>query len=111
MFDPRFALLLLSALALHMTACAPEYTTADEGDACGELDATCSTDETSVLVCGGNNTFQLEQRCAEGCRGATDAVVAVGSSQVNQVCCDNGAERECFNTSDQNDRDVFTYEE
>ncbi len=85
------------------TGCAKEpYENKDVGADCGSYDAVCSTDGASVLLCK-NDKFVQGETCADGCTpGNSDWFSVAGD--INSVCCDNGNQRECTDTSDQSKR-------
>lgn len=104
---------LLSACSLCVVALAVAcgsdvaFEVKDPGAACEGLEATCSTDGTSVLVCEGD-AMVVDDACADGCIGAASSWF---STAVGFACCDNGTDRECINIHDSTSRDAFQFEE
>lgn len=96
----------LAVCCLVVTACSSApYAPATEGAACGELEATCSTDGSTLLVCE-DDVFVADDACADGC---TTAAASWFSSEVGEACCDNGAERVCLNIHNSDDRESFSF--
>ena len=83
------------------------YEVKDPGAPCGGLEATCSTDGTSVLVCEGD-VMVVDDACADGCVGGADSWF---SADVGFACCDNGNERECIDIHDSTSREAFQFDE
>ena len=99
--------LSLSLMVASLGCAPPPFEAKDVGGGCAGLEATCSTDGGSILVCDGD-VMVVDDTCADGCSGSTDQWF---STDANQACCDSGGDRECISTSDSDARQSFRFDD
>lgn len=98
----------LFALVVAAVGCAGAvFEAKDVGAGCEGLEATCSTDGESILVCDGD-VMVVEDACADGCVGASNSWF---STEPEVACCDNGGDRQCININDSSAREDFQFDD